>query len=153
MTKHEEKAKELFTGGYNCAQAVFTAFSDVTGLDEKTALAVSSSFGGGMGRMREVCGAVSGALMAMGLLYGGDCNAESEPEAKAEHYARVRALMEKFKSEHGTYICRELLELPEGTSGGDPEKRTKEYYLRRPCAELVGAAARILDEYITENEA
>ncbi len=153
MTVHEEKAKALFLDGYNCAQAVLTAFSDVTGLDGKTALAVSSSFGGGMGRKREVCGAVSGMLMAAGLIYGGDCNANSAPTAKSEHYARVRELMDSFKAENGTYICRELLSLPEGSEGGEPEKRTNEYYKKRPCAELVGMAARILDEYIAENEA
>lgn len=149
MTVHEKKAVELFEGGYNCAQAVFAAFSDVTGIDEATSKALSSSFGGGMGRMREVCGAVSGMLMAAGILFGGDCNANSNGgAAKSEHYARVRLLMERFKSENGSYICRELLELPTGQIGGEPEQRTKEYYLRRPCSELVGCAARILDEYM-----
>lgn len=153
MTIHEKKARELFENGYNCAQAVFTAFSDVTGIDEETSKALSSSFGGGMGRMREVCGAVSGMLMAAGMLYGGDCNANSNGgAAKSEHYARVRLFMERFKDENGSYICRELLELPVGQVGGEPEQRTKEYYQRRPCSELVGCAARILDEYATTAE-
>ncbi len=147
MTKHKEKAKELFLCGYNCAQATLLAFSDDTKHKDETALAVSSSFGGGMGRMREVCGAVSGVLMAAGIIFDG-ANAD-----KAAHYELVRELMERFKRENGTYICRELLELPEGTSGGDPEPRTAEYYKKRPCAELVGSAARILDEYIAEKGA
>lgn len=145
MTVHEKRAKELFEGGYNCAQAVFVAFSDATGIDEKTAFALSSSFGGGMGRMREVCGAVSGMLMVIGALRGsGD---------KAAHYARVRELMGRFREENGSYVCRELMKLPAGTSGGDPEPRTPEYYKRRPCSELVACAARILDGYLSETEA
>lgn len=153
MTVHEQKARELFLGGYNCAQAVFAAFSDLTGLDERTALAVSSSFGGGMGRMRETCGAVSGMLMALGALRGGDCNAHANGGAdKSAHYARVRSLVGKFKDENGAYICRELLGLPAGASGGEPERRSPEYYRRRPCVELVGCAARILDEYLAETE-
>ena len=153
MTVHEQKARELFLDGYNCAQAVFAAFTDLTGLDEATSLAVSSSFGGGMGRMREICGAVSGMLMAVGMICGGDCNAHANGGAdKSAHYARVRSLVEKFKEENGSFVCRELLELPAGASGGEPERRSPEYYRRRPCVELVGCAARILDEYLSGSE-
>ncbi|MBE6870584.1 MAG: C_GCAxxG_C_C family protein [Ruminococcaceae bacterium] len=146
MKKHEEKARELFHGGMNCAQAVFCAFSDVTGFDEKTALAISSSFGGGMGRLREVCGAVSGMLMVAGVKYGAyDVN---DNEAKASHYALIQSLAKQFAEENGSYICRELLELPSGADEPTPEKRTESYYKRRPCAEYVACAARILDKQL-----
>ena len=107
MTKREEKAKNLFLQGYNCAQAVFGAFADECGLSEETAIKIASSFGGGMGGMREVCGAVSGMLMAAGLLYGYD--QADDKKAKSAHYARVRELAEQFRTENGTIICKELL--------------------------------------------
>ena len=106
---HSEKAVALFKSGYNCAQAVFVAFSDVTGLDEKTALMLSSSFGGGMGRMREVCGTFSGMVLVLGLLYGYDASNETETANKKLHYARVQELAERFRAEFGSIICRELL--------------------------------------------
>lgn len=146
--KHDIIAKDLFLDGYNCAQSVYIAFSDVTGMTREASAAISSSFGGGIGRLREVCGAVSGMVMVAGVLYGGDCRDGKE---KAAHYERVRDLVGRFKERNGHYICRELLSLPEGTAGGDPEKRTAEYYKKRPCAELVRMAAEILDEYIDEN--
>ncbi len=143
---HEEKARELFKQGYNCSQAVLLAFCDVTGLDEKTALTLSSSFGGGMGRMREVCGAVSGMFMVAGLLYG-----YSEPNdqaGKTAHYKRIQELAEEFRKENGSIICRELLGLSGGADSHVPELRTDAYYKKRPCAELVAMAARIMDSYI-----
>ena len=146
---HSQKAGELFANGKNCAQAVFSAFSDVTGIDEETALRLSSTFGGGMGRMREVCGAVSGAFMVLGVLYG---YAEHDEDAKQETYAMVRDFAERFKKQNGTIICRELLEeagVPKDTSA-QPEKRTPEYYKKRPCREYVEIAADILDEMIAE---
>ncbi len=145
---HEEKARELFNSGYNCAQAVFLAFCDLTGFDERTATLLSSSFGGGMGRLREVCGAVSGAFMVAGLLYGpADPN---DHKAKMEHYARIQALAARFKEINGSYICRDLMGLPAGPSDPEPEKRTEAYYHRRSCADYVALSARILDEYIAE---
>ena len=146
---HSEKAKELFHSGYNCAQAVVLAFSDVTGLGEKTATMLSSSFGGGIGRLREVCGAVSGACMVAGVLYGP--TDPNDHEAKMTHYARIQQLAARFKEVNGSYICRELMGLPAGASDPEPEKRTEAYYHRRSCAEYVEIAARILDEYIAEN--
>ncbi|MBR2914007.1 MAG: C_GCAxxG_C_C family protein [Oscillospiraceae bacterium] len=146
---HEEKARELFKQGYNCSQAVLLAFCDVTGLNEQTALMLSSSFGGGMGRMREVCGAVSGMFMVAGLLYG-----YSEPHdqaGKTAHYKRIQALAEEFRKENGSIICRELLGLPGGADSHVPEPRTDAYYKKRPCAELVALAARIMDAYIENN--
>ena len=146
---HGDKAAELFYEGYNCAQAVLMAFSDVTGLEEAYAARLISSFGGGMGRLREVCGAVSGMFMAAGLLYGTEEGASQED--KAAHYARIRELAGRFKVQHGSYICRELLEGVSTTPGGAPEARTEQYYIKRPCGQLCHDAAAILDQYIQEN--
>lgn len=142
---YEEKARALFKEGYNCAQAVLLAFGDKTGMDPETAAMLSSSFGGGMGRMREVCGAVSGAFMAAGLL-----NGYSDPAARAEkaaHYARIQRIAAAFRAENGSIICRELLDGEAGRSTTPtPDARTAEYYRKRPCVQLVGDAARILAE-------
>lgn len=146
MTTHEKRAEELFLAGYNCAQAVFGAFCDVTGMDEQTAMRLSSSMGGGMGRLREVCGAVSGIFLAAGLLYGYDSPTASEE--KRAHYARIRALAERFQALHGSIVCRELLASVQTTPGGDPEPRTPAFYHARPCYQYVRDAARLLDEYI-----
>lgn len=143
---HAEKARELFKQGYNCSQAVLLAFEDVTGLDGKTALMLSSSFGGGMGRLREVCGAVSGMFMVIGILYG-----YSDPKdqaGKTEHYARIQRLAEEFRQENGSIICRELLGLGGGADTPVPELRTESYYKKRPCAEMVASAAAITERYI-----
>ena len=145
---HETKARELFRAGYNCSQAVLLAFSDVTGLEEKAAAVLSSSFGGGMGRLREVCGAVSGAFMVAGILWG--YADPTDHEAKKEHYALIQRIAREFKEQNGSYICRELLELPSGPSDPEPEKRTEAYYHRRSCEDYVGIAARVLDALIEE---
>lgn len=144
-----EKAMTLFEEGYNCAQSVFLAFADLHGLDEKTAARLSSSFGGGMGRLREVCGAVSGMFMTLGILYGYD-----DPKAsvkKAELYAQVQALAADFEKENKAIVCRELLGLSVQKEEPTPEARTKEYYKKRPCKELVGEAADILERFIAEH--
>lgn len=146
---HSEKACQLFAEGRNCAQAVFAAFSDVTSMDEETALRLSSSFGGGMGRMREVCGACSAMFMTAGLLYG--YSSADDDEEKAEHYRRIQQLAAEFKEEHGTIICRELLKNLSVTNAPEPEKRTEQYYKVRPCIRFVRTAAEILDRYISEN--
>lgn len=141
-----KKAMAYFKEGYNCSQAVFLAFSDLYDIDEKTALKLSSSFGGGMGRMREVCGAVSGMFMVAGTLYGYD-----DPKAheeKTEHYARIQELAGHFSDANGSIVCRTLLGLSDGKSAPEPEKRTDSYYKKRPCAQLVGMAAAIMDNYI-----
>lgn len=145
---HEQQARELFQNGYNCAQAVLLAFTDVTGLDYNAATMLSASFGGGMGRLREVCGAVSGAFMVAGLLYGP--TDPTDHEAKMNHYALIQKIAARFKEINGSYICRELLELPAGPSDPEPEKRTEAYYHRRSCGDYVGIAARIMDEIIAE---
>lgn len=145
---HGQKAEALFKDGYNCAQAVLGAYCEELGLPLDTAMKLSSSFGGGMGRMREVCGACSGMFMVAGLLYG-----YSNPETgapKTELYARIRELADRFKKENGSIICRELLEGVPVTSGGTPEARTETYYQKRPCGEYVRMAATILEEYIKE---
>lgn len=143
---HAEKAKALFKQGYNCSQAVYLAFCDVTGMDEKTALMLSSSFGGGMGRMREVCGAVSGMFMVAGQLYG--YSDPNDRNAKAEHYALIQRMAAKFREKNGSIICRELL----GTndSAPNPTERTDRFYKKRPCAELVAMCAEITDGIIAE---
>ena len=147
--KHSEIAKQLFFNGYNCAQAVLCAYDDITGLDRTTSAKLASSFGGGMGRMREVCGCVSGALMVLGLVYGYDDPADNE--AKRNHYALVQRFAEEFRKENGSIICRELLAGVSVTPGGEPEPRTDDYYKKRPCPELAACAAEILDQ-ILENE-
>lgn len=140
---HSMLAAELFLEGYNCAQAVVVAFCDVTGLDKKAAAKLASSFGGGMGRMREVCGAVSGMLMVAGYLYGYD---SAKSEGKMEHYALVQELAGKFRAQVGSIVCREILKNP--PSDPNPTPRTEEFYKVRPCARMVILAAQILDEYI-----
>ena len=145
---HGQKAEALFKEGYNCAQAVLGAYCEELGLPLDTAMKLSSSFGGGMGRMREVCGACSGMFMVAGLLYG-----YSNPETgapKMELYERIRELAARFKEKNGSIICRELLEGVPVTSGGTPEARTESYYKKRPCGEYVRCAAEILEEYIKE---
>lgn len=145
---HAEKAAKLFTEGYNCAQAVFGAFCDVTGFDEKTAMALSSSFGGGMGRLREVCGACTGAFLVAGILFGYD-----DPKAnieKKEHYALIQDIANRFKEKNNTIICRELLDGIAKDTLPTPTPRTEEYYKARPCLRFVMDAADILDEIINE---
>ena len=142
---HSIKAGELFLGGCNCAQAVVLAFTDVTGMDTKTAAMISSSFGGGMGRMREVCGAVSGMLMVLGYLYGYDDTVTNDSQKQA-HYKNIQALAAKFREECGSIICREILKNP--PTDPTPSPRTAEYYAQRPCARMVKEAADLMDAFI-----
>ena len=144
---YKDKAIELFFEGANCAQAVLAAFAPLVGVDEQTCLRLSSSFGGGIGRLREVCGAVSGMCMAAGLLYGYDDL--TDPEAKKAHYARIQELCEAFRKHFGTLICRELLDKKTAADiSPDPSPRTESYYRSHPCARQVGVAAEILEAYI-----
>lgn len=143
------RAYELFLEGYNCTQAVTVAFAEELGLDEKTAARLSCGFGGGMGRLREVCGTFSGAVMVLSQLYG-----YSEPKdlaAKKELYEKIRALAAKFKEDNGSIICRELLELERAEESAAPEPRTPEYYKKRPCPELCRSAADLLEKFIKDN--
>ena len=139
-----EKAVNNFKSGYNCAQSVFLAFANEFGLDDETALKMSSSFGGGMGRLREVCGAVSSMFAIAGLKKG--YTSPNDDNAKAQHYELIQKLAEKFKTKYGTIICRELLELPEGVDSPIPSKRTEEYYQTRPCEAFVRYASEIIEQ-------
>lgn len=145
MKTNEQIAREHFTSGYNCAQSVFLTYAEKYGFDKDTALKLSSSFGGGMGRMREVCGAVSAMFMIAGLENGYTEN--NNDEIKAEHYTRIQTLANEFKKKNGTIICRELL----GVDADDnpiPSKRTSQYYEERPCEELIADACKIIDKFI-----
>ena len=141
---HGMKAAELFTQGYNCAQSVAAAFCDVTGLDEKTVARMASPFGGGMGRMREVCGAVSGMYLVLGWLYGYDT--PGDDVSKKALYADVQAMGARFREQAGSIVCREILKNP--PSDPNPTPRTAEFYQKRPCARMCLLAGRILDDYI-----
>ena len=148
MGTKAEYAISLHDKGYNCAQAVFLAYADRMDMDEKTAAKLASSFGGGMGCLREVCGAVSGMFMVTGMLYGYDD--PKAPEEKKEHYGKIQELAAKFKEQNGSIVCRELLGLDGGANRQTPELRTAEYYKKRPCKELVGMAAEILEAEMLE---
>ncbi len=146
-----EKAQQLFKDGYNCSQAVFGAFCDDIDMELKNTLRIASSFGGGMGRLREVCGAVSGMFMVAGMLYGYD--EPKDAEAKKEHYKLIQELAQRFKDKNGSIVCRELLGLGKGPDNPTPEARTESYYKKRPCAEYVKCAAEIMEQYINEKKA
>ncbi len=132
-----EQAVELFKTGACCSQAVFCAFALDFGMDAETAMKVSAGLGGGVGRLREVCGAVTGATLALGLKYGPD---------KAAVYPHVQEFAARFEAACGSIVCRELLEGVGATTGGAPEARTEGYYKKRPCAELVRLAAKFAGE-------
>ena len=145
-----EQAREYFTSGYNCAQSVFLAYRDITGIDDVLAATISAPFGGGMGRLREVCGAVSGMTMVAGFIAPN--SQPNDNENKKNCYATVQALAEEFRAENGSIICRELLGLAQQKDDPTPSPRTGEYYKRRPCAEYVAIAARIVGEKINAME-
>ena len=148
---YKEKARSIFKSGYNCSQAVVLAFADVMGIDETTATKLSSSFGGGMGRLREVCGAVSGCFMVLGALLGPED--PTDHDAKMKHYAIIQEAAAMFREENGSYVCRELLGLGDGASVPVPEMRTEEYYKRRPCDEYVAIAADITEKILKKYNA
>lgn len=148
-------AVELFKHGYNCAQAVTAAFADLYGLTREQALRVSASFGGGIGRMREVCGAASGMFILAGL----DCGnvIPDNPGGKEYNYRVVQQLAATFRERNGSIICGELLGLrPMGSSQSPheqysdpvPQARTEEYYRKRPCINMIEEGARIFSEYL-----
>ncbi len=137
-----ENARDLFLRGYNCAQAVAAAFTDLTQLDESTVLKMASSFGGGVGHMKEICGVVSGMALIAGLLYG-----DIDPGVKTTkdaHYERVQTFALKFKDEFGSLICRDLLDR------ADKNPNTEEPYASRPCLVYVENATEILDSWIKQ---
>ena len=147
MNDHASYAAELFEKGYNCAQAVVVAFCDKTGLEEKAAAAMASSFGGGMGRLREVCGAVSGMFLVAGILYGYDT--PGDDVSKKAHYQRLQEMAAAFRQEAGSIICREILKNP--PSDPTPTPRSPEFYKMRPCTRMVYLAGEILEQYILEH--
>ena len=134
--------------GYNCCQSVFTAYSDLFGLDRDTSLRLSCSFGAGMGGMREVCGTVSAMFMIAGLVCGNTDPADQA--AKTENYETVRRMAAAFKAEHKTIICREILGLRAAEKSAAPSERTPEYYRKRPCVRMVATAARIIEDTFPE---
>ena len=144
-----ERAKAYFLQGYACSQAVALAFADVCGVSEETISKMMLPFGGGVGRLRMTCGAVSGMATVVGLVFA---EAANTSENKKKTYAIVQELCGKFKEETGSLICAELLsgmKVPV-EFGGNAETRTKEYYQKRSCAEMVELAARILENYLAE---
>lgn len=149
METHTKKAEDLFKQGYNCSQAVLGAYSEELGIDFKTLMQLSSSFGGGMGRLREVCGAVSAMFMIAGLKKG--YFLPTDNEGKKNHYKLIQELAKKFKEKHQTIICRELLNLMEKESNPTPAERTEQYYKTRPCIKFVQEACNIVDETIFQN--
>lgn len=147
---HAALAEQYFLSGCNCSQAVVCAFMDLTGLDFDTSMKLGSSFGGGFGRLREVCGAFSGACIVAGLLFG--YTDEKDKDQKLAHYAVIQDMAARFKKLHGSMICREMLAGVETTPGLVPEDRTPEYYKKRPCPKISASAAAILDEILAERE-
>ena len=145
------RAVELFKSGYNCSQSVVAAFADLYGFTEEQAFKMAASFGGGIGRMRQTCGAACGMFMLAGLDTG--AVEGSDRAGKSHNYAVVQALAEKFKEENGSMICAELLGLkkPENNNP-EAEARTKEYYKKRPCAQMVETAARLFADYLANKE-
>lgn len=142
IEKRVERAKELFHEGYNCSQSVFAACADIYGIeDEELALRLSASFGGGIGRMRQTCGAACGMFMLAGLENGSAV--PHDAEGKKQNYALVQDLAAQFKAENGSLICSELLGIAPKPQEPTPEARTEAYYHKRPCAEMVASAVRI----------
>lgn len=139
----KERARELFLSGYNCAQSVAGAFADRVGLTEKQVLAASSCFGAGICSTRGMCGAVSGALMILGLKKGW-----YNPDSKAEAYKEGKAFIDEFTKEFTTYNCLDLLTVSKARFADTPMERTPEYYKARPCLGLVEYAAELLEKYL-----
>lgn len=147
MSKHSDRAVELFKQGFNCSQAVFAAFADEYEMDEKTALKASAGLGGGVGRLREVCGALSGAAMAAGMVYG--ATEGSRQDQKAMTYKIVQQIADEFKKQNGSLICRDMLKLmAQEKQSYVPEERTDEFYKKRPCLKIIESTAKIADKII-----
>ena len=148
-----QRAVENFMSGYGCAQSVVAAFANLYGLDDTMAKRIAAGFGGGVGRMRMMCGTVSGLVILAGL----DCGQTegSDREGKAACYKVVQELLETFKQRNGSIICAELLGLngcPVVKNTYVPDERNAAYYKKRPCAQKVESAARIFAEYLQEKQ-
>ena len=148
MTRGEQAARN-FCSGCNCCQSVLVEFARETGLDESTAMKLASGFGGGMGRLREVCGAVTAAFMVISMVYGGET--VPSQEEKCGLYARIQELAGRFKEKNRSIVCREMLAGIVADRTSNPEPRTPEYYKKRPCATIVRDAADLLEQYLREN--
>ena len=148
MKSRVDEAVKLFESGFNCCQSVFTAYSDIFGFDRETSLKMTSSMGGGIGKMREVCGAVSAMALLAGLKEGNDD--PDNQEAKTAIYEKVRELADKFKTENDSIVCRELLKDMAQDTSAAPSIRTKEYYGKRPCSGFVAYAANLVEEFILD---
>lgn len=147
----KEIAIALFEEGFNCAQAVAASFCEETGISKENMVKMASGFGGGFGRLREVCGAVSGMVLVANMLYGYE--SPTDNEAKMNWYKDIQSIILEFKKRNGSYVCHELLNLSENDKKSPvPEKRTAEYYKKRPCKEIVGEAADILEKFIAEHK-
>ena len=142
-----ETAQENFLKGYTCAQSVLLAFSDLTGLDDTTAVRLTAGFGGGVCGRREMCGAISGMFFVLSLLYGYDT--AGDDVSKKRLYTDVQALAGKFREKCGSIVCREILKNP--PTDPNPSPRTAEYYKVRPCARMVMVAAQLMDEFIAQH--
>ena len=151
LEERVEKACDLFRQGYNCSQSVFLAYNDLLGVESTLAATISVPLGGVMGRLREVCGAVSGMSLIAGFL--APCPDPAVRQAKAATYALVQEFAERFRAENGAIVCRELLGLACRKEEPVPAERTAEYYKKRPCVELVACAARIVGEYLQRQNA
>ncbi len=149
---YSQKALDLFHQGYNCAQSVFAAFDDIAGLDRQQALALSSGFGAGIGRIREVCGAFSGLAMLCGVLK--ENGGRAEPGEREKIYALVQQCAVRFMDEFGSLYCRDLLGIPGGGPGGPtlPNARTPQYYAERPCERCVEFCARMGERLVKGQE-
>lgn len=144
-----DKAQQYFLQGYNCAQAVALAYEDMLTMDKDTIAKLNSGYGGGMGRMREVCGAMSGAVFVMSALFGYSDSADNN--GKKELYSDIQKIGKRFKDENGSVVCRELLGLTKnGFDAPTPDKRTDTYYKKRPCKDIVKSSADILEQYINQ---
>lgn len=143
-----ERARSAFLNGYNCSQAVVMAYADITDIDPEKFAAIVEPLGGGMGRLREVCGAVTGMFIISGTTHWGKSN--TDRQVRTEIYAGVQQLAEKFRQENGSIVCRDLLGLTQKSDSPVPEERTPSYYRRRPCADTVACAARLVGEYLND---
>ena len=148
QTEKGKEARRLFESGYNCAQAVAGAFAEEMGLSRDTVFLLASPFGGGMGRMREVCGAVSGMIMVLGMLDG--YASPTDLAEKKRVYQTVQSLAEQFRAVNGSIVCHELLGVDGKDTHATPSERTPQYYKKRPCACYVEDAADILAEYLKQ---
>ncbi len=145
-----EKAEQFFLEGYNCPQTVVLAFADRLGMDEKVLAQMVSAFGGGVCRMREMCGAASGMMLILGMLEG--YSSPEDTEGKTALYTHGQELLRAFAARNGkgSYICADILGKPRIPEPPVPEERSEGYYRSRPCAEIVRAAAEVLSEYLGE---